>query len=80
MASQNFVDNILGSAAELSAQEAKHKEAETRLVEAKAESQEMVAQLLPEIAENVRTIAAMLNRMIELLEDRRAAGFDPPPP
>lgn len=67
---------LLKEAQELAAQEANRERAEARFTDAMAENQEMVAELLPEIAANVRTIADTLTRLLELVEDRRRAGFD----
>ena len=67
---------LLKEAQALATQEANRERAEARLTDAMAENQEMVAQLLPEVAANVKAIAATLTELLELVQDRRRAGFD----
>ena len=67
---------LLKEAQALATQEANRERAEARLTDAMADNQEMVAQLLPEVAANVKTIAATLTELLELVQDRRRAGFD----
>lgn len=67
---------LLKEAQALAAEEANRERAEARLTDAMAANQEMISRLLPEVAENVKTIAAILTELLELVQDRRRAGFD----
>ena len=70
-------NGILNSAEQLAAKEVELKNEEVRLARAQADNAERLGGLLPGIAEDVGEIRACLTRLLELIEDRRDAGFVP---